>query len=64
MDGSIVWIEEPPMSGVGGTKTFTLTGKKAGSSKFRIAYARPWEWDGTFDDRNDAFAIWFTVTVV
>ena len=52
------------MSGVGGTKTFTLTGKKAGSSKFRISYARPWEWNGTFDDRNDAFAIWFTVTVV
>ena len=52
------------MSGVGGTKTFTLTGKKTGSSKFRIAYARPWEWKGNFDESNNAFAVWFPVTVV
>ena len=40
---------DPGMVGVGGTNLFTLTGIEAGSGVFRVAYARPWEYDGNWD---------------
>jgi hypothetical protein len=38
-----------PINGAGGTSLFQLSGIAAGSGVFRVAYARPWEYDGNWD---------------
>lgn len=37
------------MLGAGGTRIFELVGRELGQSQFRIAYARPWEYDNNWD---------------
>ena len=53
------------MMGAGGFELFTIIGTQPGATcQFRIAYARPWEFEGFEDTNGDAEFIEFKLTVL
>lgn len=54
-----------PLDGVPGTRylTFMATGDKKGTCEFRMAYARPWEFNWTDQIYNNMLMIEFDIIV-
>ena len=53
------------MMGAGGFELFTIIGTQPGATcQFRIAYARPWEFEGFEVTNGDAEIIEFKLTVL